>query len=184
MIASKKTIFTSLLFLTIIFLFWLIQQAPILHFIYLLIGYIIGNLVIELDNLSFWYLLDPHHPESQIGQKMLAQRKFTQAYQFLLKTKGFHQSFLFHHIFPQLCLTILNLFLLSSSDSILAKSLVFFAHTNLFLKQILAYFQDKTQLQTWLFARLNKQLPLNLLPHYLLLLSLCQLYFLIQISYL
>ena len=184
MIASKKTFFISLFFLIVIFLFWLIQQVSILHFIYLLIGYIIGNLIIELDNLSFWYLLEPNHPESQIGRRMLIQKKYTQAYQFLLKTKDFHLSFLFHHIFPQLCLTILNLFLLSSSDSIIAKSLVFFAHTNLFLKQILAYFQNKNQLQTWLFARLNQQLSLGALPYYLWFLGLCQFYFFIQISYL
>lgn len=82
-------------------------------------------------------------------------------------TQHKHVSLIFHHYFFQVILTIFSFFVLTSTNSVFAKSLLLSINIHLLVDEIIAYKNDPRSLQTWLFARESKQFALPSLKYYL-----------------
>jgi len=179
-IQSKKAILYTTPALLMIFLFWLFEKNPFIFFIELFLGFIIGNSILELDHFVYWFVIDPKSQESQIAQKLIKHFNIDKLYHFYLQTKDFHQTLVFHHFYTQIALIIFSLFVLTSSNIITSRSLIFFTNLNLFIKQIFSFSHNKTQFQSWIFARMPRQILPDSLVYYLGILAIFNFFFLVK----
>jgi hypothetical protein len=177
----KKHLIPSLEILAFISLLWLIQKAPFFYFFELFLGFIVGNLILELDHLVYWYFLEPNSSESLIAKDLVKQKKLKKIIKLIGDTAQFHTSLIFHHITFQLVLVFISFFIFTSTPSLTAKSIVLFANINLLTKQLYQLAENKLRLQKWLFARLNKQLPVKKIQYYIFLITAINLIFLVKL---
>lgn len=178
MIQSKKAVIYTTPAVLMIFLFWLFQKYSFVFFIELILGFVIGNIILELDHLVYWFVVNPKSQESQIAQKLIKQFNLKKLYNFYLQTKDFHKTLIFHHFYTQVALIIISIFVLTSSNIVTSRSLIFFTNLNLFIKQVFSYIESKSQFQSWLFARMPKQISPNSLIYYLGILAILNFFFL------
>ncbi len=176
---TNKTFTINLAILIVLSLFWFFQKQTFFAYIQLYLGFLVGHFFLELDHIFYWYQ-NPTKEESQIGRKLIEKAQFKKLLSFYLKTKDFHQSLFFHHIYTQLSLLAIGIFLVTSADTYFARSLAFFLNTSFLTKQFLDFKTNPKFLQSWLFARLDKQLPLNFLPYYLGAVGLFNLFFFVK----
>ena len=177
----KKHLIPGLEILAFVALFWLVQKAPFIYFVELFLGFIVGNIIIELDHFVYWYFLEPNSSESIIAKDLIKQKKLKKIIKMVGDTAQFHTSLIFHHITFQLVLTFISIFIFTSTSSQTAKTLVFFAGINLLIKQFYDLAKNKTHLQKCLFARLNKQLQANKIQYYIYLITVINLIFLVKL---
>lgn len=177
----KKHLIPAVEILAFIVLIWLVKQFPFVFFIYLIVGFVIGSLVLELDHFIYWYFLDPKNQESIIAKNLIKQKKYKKIIKLIGDTAQFHTSLIFHHFIFQTILLIITFFVFTSTSSVLAKSIVFFTNTNLVIKQIYQLSSDKAHLQKWLFARLEKQISLQKIHYYVYLVTIIDLVFLVKL---
>jgi len=177
-IQSKKAVIYTTPALLMIFLFWLFQKYSFVFFIELFLGFVIGNIILELDHFVYWFVINPKSQESQIAQKLVKQFSLKKLYHFYLQTKDFHKNLIFHHFYTQIALIVISIFVLTSSNIVTSCSLIFFTNLNLFIKQIFSYTDSKSQFQSWLFARMPKQISPNNLIYYLIILAAFNFFFL------
>lgn len=175
----KKSFILTSLFLVFILVSWFFQKMSIVSIIQLVLGFIIGNIVLEIDHFLYWYIY-PDTQESQIGQKLVKNFQIKKLISFYQQTKPFHNQLVLHHIYSQICLTFLVFFIVTSADTYLGRSIAFFTSLNLLISQIFIYKKDKQTLQSLLFANLPKQLSVKNIFYYLLLISLSNLFFFVK----
>lgn len=176
---TKKTLTINLVILIILSLLWFFQKQTFFAYIQLYLGFLAGQFFLELDHILYWYQ-NPSKEESQIGRQLIEKAQFKRLLSFYLKTKDFHQSLFFHHIYTQISLLVIGVFLVTSADTYFARSLALFLNTSFLTKQLLDFKTSPMFLQSWLFARLDKQLPLHFLPHYLGVVGLFNLFFFVK----
>ena len=179
----KQELKHHLLPLTVIFivtsLVWILNHVPYYQFIYLFFGLAWGSFALDLDHLIYWLYLKPAMPESCQARQHLQQKNIGSLLKLLEKTHKNHTSLIFHHYFFQITLALVSLFIITSSDSIFASSLVLALNLHLLVDEFHDYRHQPRHLQIWLFARESKQLPLKYLRHYLAVFTLFSLFFLI-----
>jgi len=169
--------------LSIIFIFtsilWLLATVPFYQFVYLFFGLLWGSFALDLDHLIYWFYLKPTLPESIQAHQYFKQKNISSLLKLLEKTHKNHTSLIFHHYFFQIVLALVSLFIISSSGSVFASSLVLALNLHLLVDQIYDYQTNPRHLQRWLFARESKQLPIKYLKHYLVTFALFSLFFLL-----
>jgi len=161
----------SLTLFILIEIFWLI--GGIFSFLRagkLFIGLLLGTFVLDADHLVYWFFLYPNLGESQEAKKFWQQGKWRQLLALLAQTHKSHTSLIFHHFIFQAALTVLTVFILTSTVSVFGQGLILAIDAHLLTDQWLDWRQDPRHLQKWLFARTplsQTPLPFNWLKNYL-----------------
>lgn len=156
---------------------WLFQSYPWYQFIFLFFGLSWGAFLIDVDHLVYWLYLKPGLEESQLAQIAWKKGDFRALLKLLEQTHLNHTNLIFHHYFFQIILTIISVFVFTSSSSIFAKSFLLAVNIHLLVDEIKDYLSDPEHLKLWLFARENKQLPTEPLKYYLLTFTIINLLF-------
>jgi hypothetical protein len=145
-------VFTSIL--------WIVFRASPFSIIALLLGLLIGTFLLDTDVLVHHLLF---HPDSEVSTqiRLLFDHKDYKGLASLLLSHHLREdNYIFHHLQFILALLVISLFVFTTSASILGGSLVLAIHFHLFDDISTAFKADATRLQSWLFARMDKQLPL------------------------
>lgn len=158
-------------------LLWLIQSHSWYQFVFLFFGLAWGAFFLDIDHLLYWFYLKPELEESQLAQTAWKKGDYKSLLKLLEQTHESHTNLIFHHYFFQIILTIISIFVFTSSSSIFAKSFLLAVNVHLLIDQSKDYRQDPEHLKLWLFARENKQLPTNALKYYLLTFVVINLFF-------
>lgn len=152
----------------LISLLWILQSAHWYQFVFLLFGLVWGAFLLDIDHLVYWFYLKPELEESQLAQIAWKKGDFKSLLKLLEQTHENHISLIFHHYFFQIILTIISIFVFTSSSSVFAKSFLLAINIHLLVDEIKDYLQNPEHLKLWLFARESRQLPTEPLKYYLL----------------
>lgn len=147
---------------------WLINGTVWYKPIALFIGLAIGSFILDFDHLVYWYYLRPDIQESVVARSAIKKNDFKNVLKLLEFTHKSHTSLIFHHYFFQIVLTVVSIFVFTSSSNPLGHGLILAANYHLLIDQLDDYKNDPKHLQNWLFARSSKQLPIKYLKHYLI----------------
>ena len=155
-------------------LIWLLKESPFFSFLSLFLGMGLGSFLLDLDHPVYWFVPHPNLPESQEAKKILLSKNYPQLLAHLAHYHLSHNNLTFHHFHFQLLLLPLTFFILSSTSSIFAKSLVFSLNLHLLSDCLKDFYLRRQDLKIWLFARSHLvRLTDKALELYLLLLSSC-----------
>lgn len=168
----KRELSVHLLPLLAIFLatslIWLLGSTSPWVIICLLPGLLIGSFILDSDHLIYWLFINPKDPNSQLAATALRHYDFRSIFKLYETTHQTHTNLIFHHFFFQIILTFVSLFVFSISTSPFVLGFLLAANLHLLIDEIDDFYIDRKYLQTWLFAREAKQLPLRYLGYYLL----------------
>ena len=139
----------SLVYFALIVLFN-IGHFRTIDFIFLAVGGFLGTYLIDIDHIIYALITKPDHPSSQEFRKILSQKKYFQALIALVRSHLNHTELPFHNAIFIPIWALFCFFILSSSGSIFASSLVMAMYLHL-LKDI------------WEVARREKNFSLNFL---------------------
>jgi len=158
-------------------LIWLLSHVVYYNFIFLFLGLLVGSLILDIDHLIFWFYLRPNLEESRLALMAWKKGDFRSLLKLLESTHLNHTNLIFHHYFFQVVMVIISFFVFTSSEFIFAKAFLLAVNIHLLFDEFNDFFQNPRHLQDWLFARENKQLPLNSLKPYLIFFTLISLVF-------
>ena len=167
----KSELRRHLLPLLIIFvltsIYWFFQKTIWFNYLYLFLGLGVGSFLLDFDHLIYWFYLNPNIEESRLAQIAFNKHDYLSLIKLLESTHHKHTNLIFHHFFFQAVLAAISVFVFTSSGNIFAMSLMLALNIHLLVDEINDYRLDKAHLQDWLFAREEKQLPLNFLSQYI-----------------
>lgn len=152
-------------------LFWIFNRVSFFDFIFLLFGLALGAFFLDVDHIIFWLYIKPNLEESRLARIALEKYDFSSLLRLLETTHKSHTSLIFHHFFFQIVLALISLFVFTSSDNVFGMAFLTAINIHLLVDEIIDYNRDPVHLQEWLFAREEKQLPLNQLKNYLIMFS-------------
>ncbi|PIZ58734.1 hypothetical protein COY20_03270 [Candidatus Shapirobacteria bacterium CG_4_10_14_0_2_um_filter_40_12] len=158
-------------------LIWLLSHVVYYNFIFLFLGLLVGSLILDIDHLIFWFYLRPNLEESRLALMAWKKGDFRSLLKLLESTHLNHTNLIFHHYFFQVVMVLISFFVFTSSKFIFAKAFLLAVNIHLLVDEFNDFFQNPRHLQDWLFARENKQLPLNSLKPYLIFFTLISLVF-------
>lgn len=167
----KRHIFPLLIIFVVISIFWLVAKNAWYQYIFLLLGLAFGSFFLDVDHLVYWLYLNPNVEESRLAQIAFKKHDFVSLIKLLEATHHKHTNLIFHHFFFQVVLAAISVFVFTSSNNVFAMGLMLALNVHLLVDEITDYRRDPSHLQDWLFAREEKQLPLDLLPKYIVLFS-------------
>lgn len=156
---------------------WFFQGIVWYQYVYLLFGFLWGSFLLDIDHLIYWLYTEPNLEESRLAQSAWKKRDILSLLKLLESTHMGHINLIFHHYFFQSVLALISLFVFTSSSSIFAKSLLLALNLHLLVDEIKDYFQDPEHLQSWLFARENKQLSIKSLKYFLIIFAFFNFFF-------
>jgi len=167
----KQEIRHHLLPLIIIFILvsavWIINKVTPINLIPLFFGLAVGSFLLDTDHLIYWFFLHPDLDESRQAKQFLADKNYKSLLKLLENTHKNHTSLIFHHYFFQAVLVLITFFVFTSTPNIFPKAILLALNIHLLVDEIVDFKIDKKHLQTWLFAREEKQLSLESLKYYL-----------------
>ena len=167
----KSELKRHLLPLTAIFIitsvYWFFSRIPWYQYLFLFSGLSIGSFLLDIDHLLYWLFLNPNIEESRLAQIAFKKHDFISLLKLLESTHHKHTSLIFHHFFFQVVLAAISIFIFTSSNNIFIKGLILALNIHLLVDEINDFRSDKNHLQDWLFAREQKQLPINFLSRYI-----------------
>jgi len=149
-------------------LFWLIGKVAYFDFIYLFFGLLLGSFLLDLDHLIFWLYVKPNLEESRLARLLFEKKDYRSILSLLETTHKKHTNLVFHHFFFQVVLSLVSLFVFTSSGNVFGMALLVAINTHLLVDEIKDYRFDPRHLQEWLFARESKQLPIKSIKNYLI----------------
>ena len=152
-------------------LYWIFIKTPWYQFVFLFSGLLFGSFLLDIDHLIYWYYTHPQLEESKLARITIKKKDYLATLKLLESTHKSHTDLLFHHIIFQLVLLGVSLFVMTSSNLVFGKALLIALNIHLLLDEYEDFELNKTHLQTWLFARLSKQIPQKLLGKYLLVIA-------------
>lgn len=161
---------TTVLFLAVSII-WVISGVSNVEIIYLLVGLILGNLLLDLDHFIYWFLRKPNTDESRMVKTVVNKKDFKSTYRLIRAARTSHDNLIFHHYFFQISLNLISFFIFISSNSTVILSFLLSANLHLLTDELRDFFRNPKYLQNWLFAREEKQLPLKSLKNYLIIFS-------------
>lgn len=177
----KKELRNHLIPLGLIFLitslFWFFNHVSSQQYIFLLFGLGLGSLFLDIDHLIYWFYLKPNTEESRTAQSIIKSKKFISAVRFLNQTRKNHTSLVFHHFFFQVILALISFFVYTSSKNIFILSFLLALNVHLLVDEVEDFIYNPKHLQDWLFAREEKQLPIEQVQYYLILFIFFSLFF-------
>jgi hypothetical protein len=155
-----------------------LRARPWFYFPFITLGFTLGVLIPDIDHLIYWLIRAPAQAVSQQAALFWNQRQFKNLYD-LIQTHGpTHDNLIFHHFFGHTVITILSFFIFSSTSNLFVQSLTLAINLHLFLDVYEDWVRRPAHLQSWLFAREPKQLPLTHLKYYVLIFFTCNLLYL------
>lgn len=163
----RRHLLPLLIIFVVISIYWLIAKNAWYQFIFLFLGLTFGSFFLDIDHLIYWLYLNPNIEESKLAQIAFKKRDFLSLTKLLEATHQKHTNLIFHHFFFQVVLTAISVFIFTSSNNIFAMGLMLALNVHLLVDEVTDYRRDPRHLQDWLFAREEKQLPLDLLPKYM-----------------
>lgn len=163
----KYHLIPLLTFYLIASIFWIINKTPWYNFVYLFCGLSIGSFLLDIDHLIFWLYRQPKLEESQIAKELINKKKYKQLLIHLEKHHLKHHDLIFHHYFFQVILTLVSVFVFTSSINIFAKSVILALNIHLLVDELKDYQTNPQILTEWLFAREPKQLTEKYLSYFL-----------------
>lgn len=149
-------------------LFWIFQKVVWYEFVFLFFGFLWGSFFLDTDHLIYWFYLQPNLEESRLAQIAWKKGDYVSLIKLLEATHLQHLSLIFHHYFFQIVLTIISLFVFTSSTGIFPKAFLLALNLHLLVDEIKDFYQSPAHLQTWLFARESRQLSVKSLKYFVL----------------
>ena len=177
----KKELRNHLLPIGIIFLvttiFWIFSQIPYYQYLFLFFGLILGTFFLDLDHLIYWFYIKPNTEESREAQSLIKSKKILDTLKFFGHTHKTHTNLVFHHFFFQVVLGLISFLVYTSSQNIFILSFLLALNIHLLTDEIEDFIYHPKHLQGWLFAREEKQLPIEQVRYYLILFIVFSLFF-------
>ena len=164
---QKKFLLPLCLVFATTFIYWLFFRVPYYQFIFLFFGLSIGAFFLDIDHLVFWLYLSPNIEESRLAKIAIQKYDYKSIINLIQSTQYQHTSLIFHHFFFQVVVSLISVFVFTSSGSIFGMGFLLAINIHLLIHEIYDFQHHPTRLQDWLFAREQKQLPLNYLPAYI-----------------
>lgn len=146
---------------------WAVNQVSIFSFLQLAAGLVLGVFFLDIDHLIYWLYINPNIEESRLAQIALKKKDFLSVIKLVHSTKQEHTNLVFHHFFFQVVLVLISAFVFTSTTNIFTMSFLLSLSVHLLVDQYHDYQANPSHLQEWLFAREEKQLPINYLGHYI-----------------
>ena len=147
--------------------FWVFAKVKLINYFYLLTGLVFGSFFLDFDHLIYWLYLKPNIEESRLAQIAIHHYDFKSIIKLLESTHKEHTSLIFHHFFFQVVLALISFFVFTSSDNVFGMAFLFALNVHLIVDEVEDFRHNKKHLQDWLFAREQKQLPIEYLSYYL-----------------
>jgi hypothetical protein len=142
------------------------------------LGLITGSFALDLDHIIYWLYINPNIEESRLAQVAIKKYDFTSIIKLLESTHKNHTNLVFHHFFFQVVLSLISIFVFTSSINVFVIGLIFALNVHLVVDELDDLQHNKEHLQNWLFAREEKQLPQSHLAKYVsVFVGLCLLFF-------
>ncbi|MBI2465589.1 hypothetical protein HYV64_05600 [Candidatus Shapirobacteria bacterium] len=161
--------------LVVIFLltsvFWVFFKIPIYQYIFLILGLGLGAFFLDFDHIVYWLYLNPNVEESRLARLAIFKYDIRSVIKLIDATENQHTSLIFHHFFFQVVISIISVFVFTSSDNIFAKAFLLAINIHLLSHEFYDFKHRKQHLQDWLFARESKQLPTAYLDKYIAIFS-------------
>lgn len=152
----------------IVSIIWVIFGVSTIEIIYLLIGLLLGTLFLDTDHIIYWFYRKPNTDESRIVKTTVEKKDFKSFLKLIKAARHSHDNLIFHHYFFQIGLSLISLFIFTSSQNILVLSFLLAVNLHLLVDEIKDFLKNPKFLQDWLFAREEKQLPVKFLKNYLI----------------
>jgi hypothetical protein len=147
---------------------WIFVKVSWFNYVFLFFGLLWGSFLLDIDHLIYWFYLEPNLDESGLAQIAWKKGDYKSMLKLLESTHTTHINLIFHHYFFQIVITLISIFVFTSSSSIFAKAFLLAINIHLLIDEIKDFYQDSEHLKLWLFAREKKQLPTDSLKYYLL----------------
>lgn len=151
------------------------RQRPWFQFPLLGLSLILGAYIPDADHLLYWFFRAPELAESQQALLFWRQRRWRSLMAQIKSHADSHTNLIFHHFFGHTIITLLSFFIFTSTSGIFTQGLILAINLHLFLNVYTDWRQRPTHLQSWLFAREPKQLPLTHLKYYVYIFLTCNL---------
>jgi hypothetical protein len=158
-------------------LFWFFQKTVWYNYVFLFFGFLWGSFFLDIDHLIHWFYLEPNLDESHLAKTAWKRGDFKSLLKLLESTHMHHTNLIFHHYFFQIIITLISIFVFTSSSNIFAKAFLLAINIHLLTDEIKDFYHNPDHLKLWLFARENKQLPTESLKYYLLTFLVINLFF-------
>jgi len=151
--------------------FWFFFKVPYYQYIFLILGLGLGAFFLDLDHIIYWLYLNPNIEESRLARLAIFKYDFRSVVKLIDATEHQHTNLIFHHFFFQVVIALISFFVFTSSDNIFGKAFLLAMNIHLLSHEFYDFKNRKEHLQDWLFARENKQLPLEFLDKYIAIFS-------------
>lgn len=178
MISQPRRYYYPLFAVSIISSLLLLFHRSWLSPVLVIIGLPLGAILPDFDHLIYWFFRFPQDSASVTAKELWKSQNYRQLIRHLQAFGPTHTDLIFHHFSGHVVITLLSVFIFSSSSSLLAQSITLGLNIHLLTDVIVDFKTSPAQLQRWLFAREPKQLPLPKLKYYVLALSLLNLLYL------
>ena len=154
----KKEIITHLIPSLIFFLVSLIflwSKLSVLNIFFLFSGTIIGTFIIDIDHFIYCFITHPNSPSGQQATSYLKNNQYSKAFFSVFNTHTQHHQLTFHSATFIPLWALFSLFIITSTTSIFAQSLVLAGYLHL-LKDIWDEQNSIPQnLNKWLFWQIK-----------------------------
>ena len=147
--------------------FWLFFGVSAWQYLFLFLGLSLGAYFLDLDHLVYWLYLNPNTEESRLAKVAIYKYDYNSVIKLVQSTQYQHRSLVFHHFFFQVVISLISIFVFTSSDNVFGMAFLLAINLHLLIHEIYDYRHDKSVLQDWLFAREQKQLPSDYLDKYI-----------------
>ncbi|MFZ2153107.1 MAG: hypothetical protein WAV41_03550 [Microgenomates group bacterium] len=148
-------------------LYWFFFKVPYYQYLFLFLGLTTGAYFLDLDHLIYWLYTNPHTEESRLARLAIFKYDFRSVVKLIQSTQYQHTSLIFHHFFFQVVVSLISFFVFTSSDNIFGMAFLLAINSHLLIHEYHDYRFSPLQLQDWLFAREERQLPANYLGKYI-----------------
>lgn len=163
----KQHLLPLVVIFIVISVVWIFAKVKWYEFIYLFFGLTWGSYFLDIDHIIYWLYVNPRIEESRLAQIALKKYDLDAILKLINSTSNLHTNLIFHHFFFQVVLSLISIFVFTSTNNTFGMSFMLALNTHLLTEEYHDYLTDKSHLQNWLFAREKKQLPQNYLGKYL-----------------
>ena len=118
--------------------------------VWLVLGWVIGYLLTEIDDLFYAYICNPEDEVCQRVKTHIAAADWRRARELLVTTRGERQNLPIHNILTGLVVAAMGVWVVSSSGSLIASGAVLGLTTRLWIG---ALTEKNFQKWYWMFAR-------------------------------
>ncbi len=116
--------------------------------IFFMIGAILGNFLLEIDQIIYCYFQSPQEFNCQRARRLFEQKHWLEGVRLIAETKDERRRLIFHSVLFQIILLLVCFFVLTSSSSFFGKGLVLGLFLHGLLDQ-LKNFRQEGQFNSW-----------------------------------